>query len=97
MEPSQKTRLPKNLKLVFRRIGEQMEAYYNGPYRSALARTERDEEDLFMLLVYAESLGIPNPVSVYTLELQPLMLERFHQWHKRMGMERSPLDELRCC
>ncbi|WP_299592445.1 cory-CC-star protein [uncultured Microbulbifer sp.] len=97
MEPPEKPRVPKNLKLVFRRIGEQLEAYYNGPYRSALARAERDEEDLFMLLVYAESLGIPNPVSVYTLELQPLMLERFHQWHQRMGMERSPLDEMRCC
>ena len=97
MEPTQKAGLPKNLKLVFRRIGEQLDAYYNGPYRSALARAERDEEDLFMLLVYAESLGIPNPVSVYTLELQPLMLERFHQWHQRMGMERSPLDEMRCC
>lgn len=97
MEPSRKAGLPRNLKLVFRRIGEQLDAYYNGPYRSALARAERDEEDLFMLLVYAESLGIPNPVSVYTLELQPLMLERFHQWHQRMGMERSPLDEMRCC
>lgn len=97
MEAPQKPGLPKNLRLVFRRIGEQLEAYYNGPYRSALARAERDEEDLFMLLVYAESLGIPNPVSLYTLELQPLMLERFHQWHRRMGMERSPLDELRCC
>ncbi|WOX05774.1 cory-CC-star protein [Microbulbifer pacificus] len=97
MDTPQKPGLPKNLKLVFRRIGEQLEAYYNGPYRSALARAERDEEDLFMLLVYAESLGIPNPVSLYTLELQPLMLERFHEWHRRMGMERSPLDELRCC
>lgn len=97
MEPTQKVGLPKNLKLVFRRIGEQLETYYSGPYRRALARAERDEEDLFMLLVYAESLGIPNPVSVYTLELQPLMLERFHQWHQRMGMERSPLEEMRCC
>ncbi|WP_193432861.1 cory-CC-star protein [Microbulbifer mangrovi] len=97
MEPSNKTVLPRNLKLVFRRIGEQLEAYYSGPYRSVLARAERDEEDLFMLLVYAESLGIPNPVSLYTLELQPLMLERFHEWHQRMGMERSPLDEMRCC
>ena len=97
MEPTHKSGLPKNLKLVFRRISEQLDAYYRGPYRSALAKAERDEEDLFMLLVYAESLGIPNPVSVYTLELQPLMLERFHEWHQRMGMERSPLDEMRCC
>ena len=97
MDGKNRTALPINLKLVFRRISEQLDAYYNGPYRSALARAERDEEDLFMLLIYAESLGIPNPVSFYTLELQPLMLERFHQWHQRMGMERSPLDEMRCC
>ncbi|MCK7596969.1 hypothetical protein M0G74_06745 [Microbulbifer sp. CAU 1566] len=97
MDTSEKPGLPRNLKLVFRRIGEQLEAYYKAPYRGAIARAERDEEDLFMLLVYCESLGIPNPVSFYTLELQPLMLERFHQWHQRMGMERSPLDELRCC
>ncbi|WGL16941.1 cory-CC-star protein [Microbulbifer bruguierae] len=89
--------LPKNLQLVFHRISEQLEAYYNGPYRSDIAKAQRDEEDLFMLLVHCESLGIPNPVSLYTLELQPLLLERFHQWHQRMGMERSPLDELRCC
>lgn len=89
--------LPRNLKLVFQRIGRQLENYYQGPYRSAIARSVRDEEDLFMLLVFGEALGIPNPTSFYTLELQPLMLERFHQWHQRMGMERSPLDEFRCC
>ncbi|MFD1216529.1 MULTISPECIES: cory-CC-star protein [Microbulbifer] len=89
--------LPRNLKLVFSRIGRQLEAFYNAPYRQAIARAERDEEDLFLLLVYGESLGIPNPAAFYMLELQPLLLERFHQWHKRMGMERSPLDEFRCC
>nr|WP_277611261.1 cory-CC-star protein [Microbulbifer celer] len=85
------------MKLVFSRIGRQLEAFYNAPYRQAIARAERDEEDLFLLLVYGESLGIPNPAAFYMLELQPLLLERFHQWHKRMGMERSPLDEFRCC
>jgi len=24
-------------------------------------------------------------------------MERFHDWHTRMGMERSPLDHFRCC
>ena len=50
-----------------------------------------------MLLVFAEMMGLPNPAAYYTLELQPLLLERFHQWHVRMGMERSPLDHCRCC
>lgn len=71
--------------------------YYNAPYRAAVARAKRDEDDLFMLLVFGEMMGIPNPASWYTLELQPLLLERFHDWHKRMGMERSPLDNMRCC
>lgn len=71
--------------------------YYNAPYRAAIARAKRDEEDLFMLLVFAEMMGIPNPASWYTLELQPILLERFHDWHMRMGMERSPLDHFRCC
>ena len=48
-------------------------------------------------LVFSEMMGVPNPAAYYTLELQPLMLERFHEWHKRMGMEHSPLDHFRCC
>lgn len=73
------------------------EEAYSVRYRSTIARARRDEEDLFMLLVFAEMMGVPSPASYYTLELQPLLLERFHDWHKRMGMERSPLDGFRCC
>ena len=81
----------------FSRAGELVNEFYNAPYRSAIARAKRDEDDLFMLLVYSEIMGVPNPAAYYTLELQPLMLERFHEWHKRMGMEHSPLDHFRCC
>lgn len=73
------------------------ETYYNAPYRAAIARAKREEDDLFMLLVFSEMMGVPNPASWYTLELQPLLLQRFHDWHTRMGMERSPLDHFRCC
>lgn len=73
------------------------EEAYSAPYRGAIARARRDEDDLFMLLVFSEMLGMPNPAAYYTLELQPLMLERFHDWHRRMGMEHSPLDQFRCC
>jgi len=71
--------------------------FYYAPYRAAIARAKREEDDLFMLLVFAELMGMPNPASWYTLELQPILLERFHDWHIRMGMERSPLDHFRCC
>ncbi|MFP4138735.1 MAG: cory-CC-star protein [Halomonas sp.] len=73
------------------------EEVYSSPYRGAIARARRDEDDLFMLLVFSDMMGVPNPVAYYTLELQPLLLERFHDWHRRMGMERSPLDHFKCC
>lgn len=85
------------LKYWYRKASEAGAQYYNAPYRAAIARAKRDEDDLFMLLVFGEMMGIPNPASWYCLELQPLLLERFHAWHLRTGMERSPLDNFRCC
>ena len=71
--------------------------FYHAPYRQTMARAAREEEDFFMLILFAESLGIENPVNFYTLELQPLFLENFHDWHVRMGMERCPLQQGGCC
>jgi hypothetical protein len=79
------------------RVGAALREFYIAPYRRTFARARRDEDDLFMMLVFAESLGVPNPAGFYTLELMPAMYERFHAWHKRMGMERSPLDHVGCC
>ncbi|AXF57599.1 cory-CC-star protein [Salicibibacter kimchii] len=67
------------------------------PHRSEIKRELRDEDDIFYLLSFSEMLGIPNPVSYYTLELYPEMVEEFHDWHLRMGMEKSPIDGIRCC
>jgi len=80
-----------------KRLEKGLYDYYVSPYRRSFARAQRDEDDLFMMLVFAESMGIPNPASYYTLELLPLVYDRFHEWHKRMGMERSPLDHIGCC
>jgi len=80
-----------------RRLGDLVRDFYEGRHRGALARERRQEDDLFMLLVFSETMGIENPASYYTLELLPLMYERFHEWHIRMGMDRSPLEHFRCC
>jgi hypothetical protein len=74
-----------------------LQEFHEAPHRAALARARRDEDDLFMLLVYSEAMGVPSPVTWYTLELLPLMQDRFHEWHRRMGMDRSPLEHFRCC
>ncbi|MGG0668889.1 cory-CC-star protein [Sporosarcina koreensis] len=67
------------------------------PHRREIASELRDEEDLFFLLLYSEMIGIPNPAYYYTLELYPYMIEKFHEWHLRMGMEKSPMHGIRCC
>ncbi|HIV75198.1 MAG TPA: hypothetical protein H9895_08990 [Candidatus Pseudogracilibacillus intestinigallinarum] len=67
------------------------------PHKGEIARELRDEDDIFFLLLYSEMIGIPNPVYYYTLELYPYMLEEFHEWHLRMGMDHSPLSGFRCC
>ncbi|WP_044748751.1 cory-CC-star protein [Bacillus alveayuensis] len=80
-----------------KRIVEIYDQILKQPHRAEIARELRDEEDLFMLLCASEMLGIPNPAFYYTLELYPLMIEKFHEWHIRMGMEKSPLEGIRCC
>jgi hypothetical protein len=86
-----------DIKPWWRRFTAGLNEFYHAPYRQTMARAARDEEDFFMLLMFAESLGIDNPASFYTLELQPLFLENFHEWHTRMGMDRCPFDHVGCC
>lgn len=74
-----------------------LEDFYAGPYRKTFARARRDEDDHFMLVVLAESLGVPDPAAYYTAELLPAVYEDFHAWHRRVGIERSPLDHISCC
>ncbi len=88
---------PKQRCALLRRIDAALTEFYAAPYRRAVGRAQREEEDLFMLLVFSESLGVPNPVGFHTLELMPVLYERFHEWHTRMGMERSPLEHVGCC
>lgn len=79
------------LRSGWRRFTRFYDEMFFAPYRAAVGRERRDAEDLFLLLAFSDMLGIPNPVSYYTLELLPYMYKRFHQWHLRQGMDRSPV------
>jgi hypothetical protein len=83
------------------RLIRQSIAFYEAalmtPYRHTAYKSYAKEDDLFMLLCFSELLGLPHPVSYYTLEIYPYYVDRFHQWHQRMGMEHSPLDTIKCC
>lgn len=51
-----------------------------------------------MTMVIGEALGLPNPAGYYAIEVMPIVLQDFHRWHRRMGMDRSPLGSgLSCC
>jgi hypothetical protein len=82
---------------VLSALGKLLREFYTAPFRGAVARAKKQEDDLFMLLVFSEMVGVPNPASYYTLELQPLLYQDFHEWHKRMGMSHSPLEWFSCC
>ena len=53
--------------------------------------------DLFMLLCFMGSSLVTANSLAYLLEIYPYLLEEFHLWHRRMGMDRSPLGTLPCC
>ena len=82
---------------LWRAFNEFYDELFFVPYRSALRRHARNKDELFVLLCFSDVIGVPNPASYYTLESLPEMLDRFHQWHIRQGMDHSPVDGFRCC
>lgn len=93
--------MPMPLLQKIKHLLKQAAAFYEAvlihPYRQTIYKSYAKEDDFFMLLCFSEFLGLPHPVSYYTLELYPYYADRFHQWHQRMGMEHSPLDTIKCC
>ena len=73
------------------------EGMFVAPYRAQIHREFLEHRDLFLLAGFSDLLGAPNPVAFYTLELYPELIEQFHQWHLRMGMEHPPEGGFRCC
>lgn len=67
------------------------------PYRAEIARCYARQRDAFMLATFSDALGVPNPAEFYTLELLPYLMEDFHEWHRRVGLEEAPEGGWRCC
>ena len=80
-----------------RHLAEMLRGVAFGPYERELRRQTADLNDLFTLLCFMEAMALPNPATLYLLEIYPYLLEQFHLWHKRMGMDHSPLGQLPCC
>ena len=86
-----------DLALIRLRLGDILRGAVLSRYERDLRQQTAELNDLFLLLCFMEAAGMPNPATLYLLEVYPYLLDQFHQWHRRMGIERSPLDSLPCC
>ncbi len=73
------------------------EEFYRVKVGLPIERERRSAEDLFLFLIFSDFFGLPNSHALLVGELLPLLLEDLHRWHKRLGLDHSPLDWLRCC
>ena len=87
----------RSLRQRLRAAREIYEGIYFAPYRSAIHREYLEQRDLFLIMGFADLLGVPNPTAFYTMELYPELIEQFHEWHLRMGMPNAPEGGFRCC
>jgi hypothetical protein len=78
-------------------VGEFLFGATVGRFQHELRKEALALSDLFMLLCYLELMGVPNPATYYLLDMYPLLLQEFHLWHRRMGIDRSPVGSLPCC
>ena len=86
-----------NLSVLRQRFADILQGAAMGRYERDLRQQAAELNDLFLLLCFMEAAGMPNPATLYLLEVYPYLLEQFHSWHRRMGIERSPIDSLPCC
>jgi len=58
-----------------------------------IKKEAEDELDNFLLLCFSDLLGIPNPISYYTLEVLPYVAEELDDWELRILGRKSVLAE----
>ena len=62
---------------------------FNRKSKAILEKEARDEMDNFILLCFADTLGLPFPTSYYALELLPYIAEDLENWQRRMMDRKS--------
>jgi hypothetical protein len=89
-------RLSARVRAAYRRVESLHDDYFVGRWRAGFSREAARQSDVMLALLFLDALGVDNPAGYWTLELYPEVVERFHQWHRRMGVERFG-DAGTCC
>lgn len=84
------------MRKIWTKCNSLLQAYYEVSYKLSIKKEQDDLESLFMLLAFSETMGIANPYEFYMLEFIPDLMPKFHQWHKKIGFEKSPFDFFPC-
>ena len=82
---------------VARRLLEILRGATYSPYERVVREQTAELNELFLLLCFMEATGLPNPATLYLFEVYPYLLDQFHRWHKRIGLEHSPIASMPCC
>lgn len=78
------------------RLGELHRELFISPWRAGLQREARSRQDALVALLFLEAMGVPNPDPYLSAELYPELVESFHDWHVRQGVEQWPEAGV-CC
>jgi hypothetical protein len=77
-------------------VAEWFHGLYHGmiehPAFEKIEKEAEDIEDVFLFACFSDAFGIPSPVSYYTVELLPYLVEEFEQWERRMWDRESLLE-----
>ena len=84
------------MKIEIKNLIRTIEEYYESSYRGVLNREKKQIDDFFMIILFSEMMGIPNPYEFYTLEIMIDFMPNFHKWHKSVGLNESPFENLPC-
>jgi hypothetical protein len=81
----------------WRNVADVFEGMALSGHRRQVRSDAVELQDLFLLMCFMDLMGLPNPAALYLLDVHPYLVEEFHLWHRRMGMDRSPLATFSCC
>ncbi|MDB1144871.1 MAG: cory-CC-star protein [Alcaligenaceae bacterium] len=80
----------------FQKLLKGFDEFYFKKYRSALYKEANLNDDFFMILVFSEIYGIPNFMALQTLDMLPVLMPKFHEWHQKSGIEHSFFNNMPC-
>ncbi len=90
------TDLVGRIRSVYRTVERLHTELFITKYRSALQREARIQEDAFLATLYLTAFGIDDPSTYHTLPITGELVQGFHAWHQRQGLDQFP-DFGVCC